>query len=194
MDVPQQAEVPTRHRFRAFTGCETVTDALSTYGAGGRARLAEYIATSACLSSASAEMSGSSADATASPTLGRMNSSWPSMTNGSSKLATTRWATRPAGRPPLSIRIANSSPPRRDRVAGPHAPEKPFGDSNQQRVAGRMTEAVVDEFELVQVQRQHRHRSGIAMLQLHRMCQAVVKQGTVRQAGQRVPQRLIGQR
>ena len=38
-----------------------------------------------------------------------------------------------------------------DRVAGPQTPEDPFCDPDQQRVPCLMTEAVVDEFEVVQV-------------------------------------------
>ena len=51
----------------------------------------------------------------------------------------------------------------RDRVARPHAAENPFRGQNQQRVSGRMTEAVVDQLEIVEIQRQHRHRLVVAL-------------------------------
>ena len=81
-----------------------------------------------------------------------------------------------------------------DRVTGSHAADNPLSHLNQQCVASRMTEVVVDELEIVKVQRQHRHRLVVALMDLQRMRQAVVKEHPIRQAGQWVAQRLIRHR
>ena len=49
----------------------------------------------------------------------------------------------------------------RHHVAGPHRVGQPARGFDQQRVAGRMAEAVVDELEVVEVDQQRRH-AGVA--------------------------------
>ena len=43
-------------------------------------------------------------------------------------------------------------------VGRPHAAEQPLGGLDEQRIPGGMTQAVVDQFEVVQIHRQHCHR------------------------------------
>ena len=161
----------------------------------GRERFAEYIATSACFSNTSAEISGSSAAATASPTLGLISRSCPSMRNGSSKACTTRCAISRAcsaclPSAPRTRHLQAGRPCRRSA----HTPRSRSATRIEQCIPGGMSEAVVDEFEVVEIQRQHRHRLVVALVQLHRMSQAVVEQHPVRQPGQRIAQGLIGDR
>ena len=76
-------------------------------------------------------------------------------------------------------------------VADSDTVDEPVRRRFEQHVARRMPHAVVDEFEIVEVQRQHRDRAPIAAMQLHGVRQPLVEQRSVRQAGQRVAQCLI---
>ena len=55
-----------------------------------------------------------------------------------------------------------------------------------------MTEAVVDQLEVVEVHRDNADRAAVALTQLHGMVQSFAEQRAVGQPGQRVAQRLIG--
>ncbi len=55
-----------------------------------------------------------------------------------------------------------------------------------------MPEAVVDELEVVEIHRQHRHGLVVVLVQLHGVHQPVVEQVAVRQPGECVAQRLVG--
>ena len=80
------------------------------------------------------------------------------------------------------------------RVTGPDGVHQAVGDVDQQGVSDRMTEGVVDQLEVVEVQRDHADRRPMALPHLHRVGQAQVEQGPVGQAGEGVVQRLLGHR
>jgi hypothetical protein len=77
-------------------------------------------------------------------------------------------------------------------VRGPYAAEKPFGGLNEQGIACGMTQAVVDQLEVVEIHRQHRHGLVVILVQLHRVHEPVVEQVTVRQTGEGIAHRLLG--
>src|SRR5664280_987455 len=140
------------------------------------ARLAAYMATSACLSRSPAETSAVSAEALASPMLARTASEWPSMRNGSVKASTTRLATASGSSAPSSITTAKS-----------------FSHAEEQLVTGRVAERVVDEFEVVQVEAEHGQRAQVAALQLDGVLEPVAEQRPVGEAGERVVEGLMHQ-
>ena len=71
---------------------------------------------------------------------------------------------------------------------GAHQLGEALGHGHQHTVADRVSEAVVDGFEVVQVQVQHSHRPPAACEQAHGVGEAVQQQGAVGQPGQRVVQ------
>ena len=73
-----------------------------------------------------------------------------------------------------------------DRVGRPDAIDHAFGDGFQQLVARVVPQAVVDEFEIVEIDEQHRHPTVVALRIQHGLRQAVVEQGAVGKPGQRV--------
>ena len=84
--------------------------------------------------------------------------------------ATSARARRPRSRParrrgPRS-RIANSSPPKRATVSlAAQRVAQALGDRDEQLVAGRVAEAVVDDLEAVEVEEQHGDVAAAAALQ-----------------------------
>ena len=69
---------------------------------------------------------------------------------------------RPSGPAACSIRMANSSPPSRATVSAARAQrEEPLRRGDQQPVALRVAEAVVDPLEVVEVEEEHRDRMGL---------------------------------
>jgi hypothetical protein len=65
---------------------------------------------------------------------------------------------------------------------------QPRRDLDEQRIASRVPEAVVHELEAIEIQQQHRDRLARAG---PRVLQVIEHQSSVRQAGQRIVQRLI---
>ena len=78
---------------------------------------------------------------------------------------------RPA-RPELDQRELVPAEPGQGVAAADHAAE-PAGDAAQQRVAGRVAEAVVDALEVVEVEQQHRHPAAAAPGQRQRLPEPV---------------------
>ena len=68
-----------------------------------------------------------------------------------------------------------------------HVPPEPIGRRDQQRVAGRLPDGVVDELEVVEVDQQHRHERVAAVMQGGG--EAVDERLTVGQPGERVDPR-----
>ena len=66
-------------------------------------------------------------------------------------------------------------------------------DLDEQIVAGVVAEAVVDALEPVEIEEQHRQRRGPPARAADRDVQAVEEQDAVRQAGQRIVDRLVGE-
>ena len=64
------------------------------------------------------------------------------------------------------------------------------GDLDQHLVAGRVAERVVDRAEAVQAEQQH--RDARAQRPRERLLEALLEEQAVRQAGERVVQRLVG--
>ena len=90
-----------------------------------------------------------------------------------------------------SARITNSSPPRRATVSLSRiSSASRSDDGHQQPVADVVAEVVVDRLELVEVDEQHRDHAVAAVQSRQRLARAVHQQQPVRQAGQRVVQRL----
>ena len=155
--------------------------------------LARYIATSA------SRITCSGADfavASAIPIDAPMNSSRPSISNGACRLCRTRSAITVAscGSQTSSSSSVNSSPLRRATVS--------FGrsaDSSRRATACSswsptgVAEPVVDDLEAVEVEEQHRGAAlGVVALGApDRLVEAVHEQHAVRQAGQRVVQRVV---
>lgn len=79
-------------------------------------------------------------------------------------------------------------------VSRPHAGGQSVSDGDQDAVSGGMAETVVDEFEIVEVQRHDGHRPAILDAQRQRLGQPVAEQCPVGQPGQGIPQRLLGGR
>jgi hypothetical protein len=69
---------------------------------------------------------------------------------------------------------------------------QPLGDRHQQLIADRVPERVVDQLESVQIHEQHGHRLTAAVAAHQLVLQAIKQHPAVRQAGQRVGQRLAG--
>ena len=79
-------------------------------------------------------------------------------------------------------------------VAGADAVPDPVGDVAQKTVAGGVPEAVVDQFEVVEVEQQHRDRRSRAEAQLHRVVQPVGEQRPVGEPGEWIVQGDVGDR
>jgi hypothetical protein len=80
-----------------------------------------------------------------------------------------------------------------DSIAGPDHRGEPRGHRDQQLVARGMTEAVIDQFEIVEVDDEHTYGVTVAMTAAQRMTDSVDEQGPVGQARQAVVQRLAPQ-
>ena len=80
-----------------------------------------------------------------------------------------------------------------DGVFGPDAEQEALGDPRQHEVAGVVTEAVVDDLEVVQVEEQDRHASAAALLARQRVAHAIDEESPVGQPGEAVVGRLASQ-
>ncbi len=69
-----------------------------------------------------------------------------------------------------------------DGVTGPGGRFEPAGDGDEQVVSGRVPEAVVDGFEVVDVQEEHGDRVDAAVASVHGVGEPVEEQGAVGQA------------
>ena len=67
-------------------------------------------------------------------------------------------------------------------------------DAAQQFIAGRITQGVVDNLEIVDSDSQHAHRDSHPLVQLHGVGQPFVEESPIRQAGNGVPQGRVGHR
>ena len=81
----------------------------------------------------------------------------------------------------------------RDRVVRAQRRFEPARDGLQQLVAGRVAERVVDDLEAVEVEEQHRGAAlgVVALGAADRLVEAVDEQHAVREAGQRVVERVV---
>ena len=153
--------------------------------------LARYIAASASPTRSSAVRVRS--PATAMPTLAETNCSVVPSSNGRASAAGHALgdADRHLG---LGEVVADDAElvaaEARDRVARAQHLGEPPGQQAQQLVAGAVAERVVDELEAVEVEEQHGDRRPAARAVVERQREAVHEQRAVRQAGQRVVQRL----
>src|SRR5262249_46949948 len=86
--------------------------------------------------------------------------------------------TAPRGRPP--------GPPRR-----PPPPPRPAAGPREQLVADAVAVLVVDLLEVVEVDEQHAGLAGLALGLGQRVVEAVLQERAVRQAGERVVQRVV---
>ena len=125
-----------------------------------------------------------------------MNSSRLSITNGSFSDCRTRSAITVASRgsDTSSSRSVNSSPDSRATVSlGRSAASRRRATFCSSWSPARVAEAVVDDLEAVQVQEQHRGagRRMAALGAPDRLVQAVDEQHAVREAGERVVQRVV---
>src|SRR6185503_20477355 len=78
----------------------------------------------------------------------------------------------------------------RHRVAGPEATLEALAHGNEQRIPDRVTQALVDHLEAVEVEEDQRDRVLVAVAATRqRMRYAVSQEVAVRQAGDRVVQR-----
>src|SRR6266511_1594003 len=134
--------------------------------------LASYMAASASRSSASDR--SCRATPVAMPMLAVTKTDCP----GSSK----------GGSSPLSIRLATAQAG--EGVPVPHTAGQPLRDVAEELVSGVVAEAVVDHLEVVQIDEEQ--ADSLPSLP-ERVLQPVLEQGPVRQAGQRVVERLLGQ-
>ena len=76
-----------------------------------------------------------------------------------------------------------------DAQRGPQA----RGDGLQQPVAPGVAEGVVDGLEVVEVQEQHRERPAVVAPATERVLHAIAEQRPVREVGDRVVERLVGE-
>ena len=125
-----------------------------------------------------------------------MNSSRPSSSNGACSCCSTRSEMTVASRgsQTSSSSSVNSSPLRRATVSfGRSDLLEPARDGLQQLVAGVVAERVVDDLEAVEVQEQHRGAAlgVVALGAADRLVEAVHEQHAVREAGQRVVERVV---
>ena len=132
--------------------------------------------------------------ARAMPMLTLADTSVPSIVKVRLKELTIRWATAitscsVAG----SSRItANSSPPRRAAVSvGTEAALEALGDGDEQEVAGRVAEAVVDRLEVVEVDEEHGEVAVRAGDPRERVLDPIAEEALVGQVGERVVERLV---
>ena len=70
---------------------------------------------------------------------------------------------------------------------------EPLAHDLEQRVAGRVAEAVVDRLEVVEVDEQHGELAAVALEPGRRVVDAVAEQRLVGETGQRVVERLVGE-
>jgi hypothetical protein len=85
------------------------------------------------------------------------------------------------------------SPEAGKRLFGQHAVLQAFDDRQQDLISHLVTQGVVDNLEVVQVHEQHRNLDVSPSGTLQGELQAVEEQGPVRQPGQGVVERLVGQ-
>ncbi|MCU0615895.1 MAG: hypothetical protein MUD17_02255 [Gemmatimonadaceae bacterium] len=80
-----------------------------------------------------------------------------------------------------------------DRVAASHRAAKTLRDHLQEVVPGRVTERIVDGFEVVQIDQEHSGSGmpAIAFGARQRLSQTVAEQRPVRQPGERIVKRLV---
>ena len=78
-----------------------------------------------------------------------------------------------------------------DRVRGSHDAAEPFSDLREEHVAVLMTERVVHVFEAVQVEQHDRDLPAGTFQPPKRVPDAVIEQGSVRQPGEMIMQRLM---
>ena len=81
----------------------------------------------------------------------------------------------------------------RHRIGFTHAILQPARHFDQQIVADGMAQGVVDRFEVIQIDEHQRHHRLFAPGLDHRLAQAVLKQHAVRQPGERVEIRQVGE-
>ena len=125
-----------------------------------------------------------------------MNSSRPSITNGACRLLQDalgdhRRLVRVADVVEQQRELVAAQP--RDGVVGAQRRFEPSRDRLQQLVADGVPEAVVDDLEAVEVEEQHR-RAALGVVALgapDRLVEAVDEQHAVREAGERVVQRVV---
>ena len=80
------------------------------------------------------------------------------------------------------------------RVAAPRESREPAASFGEHQVAGVVTVEVVDPFEVVHIDAQHRHAGRMPFHRDQRLGEAVHQREPVRQPGQRVVQGLVSQR
>ena len=90
-----------------------------------------------------------------------------------------------------SSRTANSSPPSRATVSPARSAPQPPRDRDQQLVAARVAERVVDRLEAVEVDQQHADGGPRPRRALLGLAQAVGEQRAVGEVGQRVVERAV---
>ena len=73
-----------------------------------------------------------------------------------------------------------------DRVRGAYAIHKALGDGLKKLVADRMPQRIVDVFEAIQIQKQHRDVFHVTRRQGDRLADPVVQQHPIGQPGQKV--------
>ena len=116
---------------------------------------------------------------------------------GRSNARTIRSATPSAcaSSPMSSHRTANSSPPKRATVSlGRSSAAQARADRAQQLVAGVVAERVVDDLEVVEVEEEQREAAAPRRRRAERVAEAVEQQRAVREAGERVVQRVVADR
>ncbi len=74
----------------------------------------------------------------------------------------------------------------RDGVTATHAAEQSLRGLHQQRVTGGVAQVVVDQFEVVDIHRQDRDRTLVAVIERDRVIKPIMEQDPVGQVGQRV--------
>ena len=74
----------------------------------------------------------------------------------------------------------------RHRVTASHAAQQSLRGLHQQRVTGGVAQVVVDHFEVVDIHRQDRQRTLVAMIKRDRVIKPITEQDPVGQVGQRV--------
>ena len=79
-------------------------------------------------------------------------------------------------------------------VAGTNALGDALPCLDEEIVGGGVAQAVVDEFEVIEVDGDHGHRTVVTCPQRHRVGQSIGEQGAVGQPGEGVTQRLLGRR
>src|SRR3546814_964446 len=80
-----------------------------------------------------------------------------------------------------------------DRVDPPQRALEAPRDGHQQLVADAVAEGVVDRLEVVEVEEHGGHRGAVALGSTEQLLSSVADQGPVRQAGELVVERLVGE-